>query len=130
MVLSYHSLEDRLVKQQFQRLSREGVCAVLTRKVERPSDAEVAANPRARSAKLRVAEKLVPRTPDEAGGGMTEFHTSKPIDNSRLVRPVAPHRLRETGAPAGVGRAGAGGGPSLCLAAFRVHPDCATSSSR
>ena len=60
VVLSYHSLEDRLVKQQFQRLSREGVLRVLTRKVERPSDTEVAANPRARSAKLRVAEKLVP----------------------------------------------------------------------
>ena len=27
---------------------------------------------------------------------MTEFHTLKPIDNSRLVRPMAPHRLRET----------------------------------
>jgi len=27
---------------------------------------------------------------------MTEFHTLKPIDNSRLVRPVAPHRVRET----------------------------------
>ncbi len=58
VVLSYHSLEDRLVKQQFQRLSREGVLRVLTRHVERPSDAEVAANPRARSAKLRAAEKL------------------------------------------------------------------------
>jgi 16S rRNA (cytosine1402-N4)-methyltransferase len=60
VVLSYHSLEDRLVKQKFQQLSREGVCAVLTRKVERPSDAEIAANPRARSAKMRVAEKLMP----------------------------------------------------------------------
>jgi 16S rRNA (cytosine1402-N4)-methyltransferase len=60
VVLSYHSLEDRLVKQKFQQLSREGVCAVLTRKVERPADAEIAANPRARSAKMRVAEKLVP----------------------------------------------------------------------
>jgi len=65
VVLSYHSLEDRLVKQQFQRLSREGVLRVLTRKVERPSDAEVAANPRARSAKLRAAEKI-DRSPDEA----------------------------------------------------------------
>jgi 16S rRNA (cytosine1402-N4)-methyltransferase len=65
VVLSYHSLEDRLVKQQFQRLSREGVLRVLTRHVERPSDAEVAANPRARSAKLRAAEKL-DRGPDEA----------------------------------------------------------------
>ena len=63
VVLSYHSLEDRLVKQQFQRLSREGVLRVLTRHVERPSDAEVAANPRARSAKLRAAEKI---GPDEA----------------------------------------------------------------
>ena len=60
VMLSYHSLEDRLVKQQFQRLSREGVVRVLTRKVERPSDAEVAANPRARSAKMRVAEKVAP----------------------------------------------------------------------
>jgi 16S rRNA (cytosine1402-N4)-methyltransferase len=60
VVLSYHSLEDRLVKQKFQQLSREGAVEVLTRKVERPSEAEVAANPRARSAKMRVAEKLEP----------------------------------------------------------------------
>ncbi len=69
VVLSYHSLEDRLVKQKFQRLSREGVLQVLTKHVERPSDAEVAENPRARSAKLRAAEKLEPSLdagPDEA----------------------------------------------------------------
>jgi len=60
VVLSYHSLEDRLVKQKFQQLSREGVVRVLTRKVEQPSEAEVAANPRARSAKLRAAEKSAP----------------------------------------------------------------------
>jgi len=62
VILSYHSLEDRLVKQQFQRLSREGMVRILTRKVVRPSDAEIAANPRARSAKMRVAEKLMPAT--------------------------------------------------------------------
>jgi len=60
VVLSYHSLEDRMVKHKFQQLSREGLVEVLTRKVERPSDAEIAANPRSRSAKMRVAEKLVP----------------------------------------------------------------------
>jgi 16S rRNA (cytosine1402-N4)-methyltransferase len=60
VVLSYHSLEDRLVKRKFQQLSREGVVRVLTRKVEQPSDTEVAANPRARSAKLRVAERIEP----------------------------------------------------------------------
>jgi 16S rRNA (cytosine1402-N4)-methyltransferase len=60
VVLSYHSLEDRMVKQHFRRLSAEGEMAVLTRKVIRPSDQEIAANPRARSAKMRVAEKLMP----------------------------------------------------------------------
>jgi 16S rRNA (cytosine1402-N4)-methyltransferase len=60
VVLSYHSLEDRMVKQQFRRLSTEGVVEVLTRKVIRPSDEEIAVNPRARSAKMRVAEKLMP----------------------------------------------------------------------
>jgi 16S rRNA (cytosine1402-N4)-methyltransferase len=60
VVLSYHSLEDRMVKQQFRRLSTEGVLEVLTRKVIRPSDEEIAVNPRARSAKMRVAEKLMP----------------------------------------------------------------------
>lgn len=61
VVISYHSLEDRMVKQQFVQGAREGVLQILTRKVLRPSDAEVAANPRARSAKMRVAEKLAPR---------------------------------------------------------------------
>jgi 16S rRNA (cytosine1402-N4)-methyltransferase len=60
VMISYHSLEDRLVKRQFQQKSREGVLRILTRKVERPSEAEIAANPRARSAKMRVAEKLEP----------------------------------------------------------------------
>jgi 16S rRNA (cytosine1402-N4)-methyltransferase len=60
VVLSYHSLEDRMVKQHFRRLSTEGEMAVLTRKVIRPSDQEIAVNPRARSAKMRVAEKMMP----------------------------------------------------------------------
>jgi 16S rRNA (cytosine1402-N4)-methyltransferase len=58
VVLSYHSLEDRMVKQSFRRWAQEGVLEVLTRKVICPSQAEIEANPRARSAKMRVAEKL------------------------------------------------------------------------
>jgi 16S rRNA (cytosine1402-N4)-methyltransferase len=57
-MLSYHSLEDRPVKQAFQRLGREGSFKILTKKPIQASDAEVAANPRSRSAKLRAAEKI------------------------------------------------------------------------
>ena len=67
VMISYHSLEDRLVKREFQQRSREGMLRILTRKVVQPSDAEVAMNPRARSAKMRVAEKLGPaKQPAEA----------------------------------------------------------------
>ena len=65
VVLSYHSLEDRMVKQEFRRLSGQGVVTILTRKVIRPAEREIAANPRARSAKMRVAEKLMPWQPAE-----------------------------------------------------------------
>jgi 16S rRNA (cytosine1402-N4)-methyltransferase len=58
VVLSYHSLEDRAVKQAFRRYDREGVLRVLTKKVLVPSEEEREANPRARSAKMRVAERV------------------------------------------------------------------------
>src|SRR5579862_117927 len=58
IVLSYHSLEDRPVKRAFQRLTREGSFRVLTKKVIVPSEEEIRNNPRARSAKMRVVEKL------------------------------------------------------------------------
>ncbi|MBI3404584.1 MAG: 16S rRNA (cytosine(1402)-N(4))-methyltransferase RsmH [Acidobacteria bacterium] len=60
LVLSYHSLEDRMVKQQFQRLAQQGTLKILTKKVVQASETEVAANPRSRSAKLRVAERIAP----------------------------------------------------------------------
>ena len=73
LVISYHSLEDRIVKDLFASYvdrctcppdfpvcacGRRHVLEVLTRKPIVPSAAEIAANPRARSAKLRVAQKL------------------------------------------------------------------------
>lgn len=53
-VISFHSLEDRIVKAAFRRDER---LRVLTDKPIRPTDAEIEANPRSRSAKLRVAER-------------------------------------------------------------------------
>jgi 16S rRNA (cytosine1402-N4)-methyltransferase len=60
VVLSYHSIEDRLVKHAFQLLARQGRLEVLTKRVIQPSDEEIKRNPRARSAKMRVAQKIAP----------------------------------------------------------------------
>jgi len=72
-VISFHSLEDRIAKQTFAKLARTCVCPpdfpvcqcrgkaivkLLTRKPIRPDNEEVLENPRARSARLRVVEKL------------------------------------------------------------------------
>jgi 16S rRNA (cytosine1402-N4)-methyltransferase len=54
-VLSYHSLEDRIVKIMFRTQERAGVLELLTRKPIRPSPEEIKRNPRARSARLRMA---------------------------------------------------------------------------
>lgn len=64
-VISYHSLEDRIVKHLFKEAAREGKeqknygLKIVTKKPIRPSLEEVRDNPKARSAKLRVAEKIM-----------------------------------------------------------------------
>ena len=64
-VISYHSLEDRIVKHLFKESEREGReqknygLKIVTKKPIRPSSEEVRDNPKARSAKLRVAEKTI-----------------------------------------------------------------------
>jgi|UniRef100_A0A7C3SK16 16S rRNA (cytosine1402-N4)-methyltransferase len=58
VVLSYHSLEDRLVKQRLLEWERAGIMRRLTKKPLRPSESEVKRNPRSRTARLRVAEKI------------------------------------------------------------------------
>jgi 16S rRNA (cytosine1402-N4)-methyltransferase len=58
VLISFHSLEDRIVKQRFQRWRREGNFEVLTKKIVRAGPGEVTANRRSRSAKLRAAAKL------------------------------------------------------------------------
>ncbi|MHC4575548.1 MAG: 16S rRNA (cytosine(1402)-N(4))-methyltransferase RsmH [Planctomycetota bacterium] len=56
-VISFHSLEDRLVKSNFRQNEKEGIYKVITKKPIVPSREEIASNPRARSAKLRIAER-------------------------------------------------------------------------
>jgi 16S rRNA (cytosine1402-N4)-methyltransferase len=59
VVISFHSLEDRIVKQTFRALERASAALhILTKRPLAPSEAEVARNPRARSAKLRAIERL------------------------------------------------------------------------
>jgi len=57
VVISYHSLEDRIVKNFMRQAQKEGYLKVLNKKVIRPSEEEVRSNPASRSAKLRAAER-------------------------------------------------------------------------
>jgi 16S rRNA (cytosine1402-N4)-methyltransferase len=57
-VISFHSLEDRIVKETFRKLEKEGEMRVLTKRPVVPSDEERKRNPRSRSAKLRCAERI------------------------------------------------------------------------
>lgn len=57
-VIAYHSLEDRIVKNVFRDLGREGVLRILTKKPVAPGREEVLRNPASRSAKLRGVEKI------------------------------------------------------------------------
>ncbi|HVA96438.1 MAG TPA: 16S rRNA (cytosine(1402)-N(4))-methyltransferase RsmH [Candidatus Acidoferrales bacterium] len=57
-VISFHSLEDRIVKRSFLEFSEKGMGTIVTKKPIVPTDAEVAANSRSRSSKLRVFEKI------------------------------------------------------------------------
>jgi 16S rRNA (cytosine1402-N4)-methyltransferase len=82
VALSYHSLEDRIVKRAMAEQAHSSAPAdlpieppgtaptlkLLTRGAELPSEAEVAANPRAASAKLRAAERLDPRARQRRSG--------------------------------------------------------------
>jgi len=76
VVISFHSLEDRIVKRFLRQESKDCICPpeapvctcehrarlrVLTRKPVRPDPEEVARNPRARSARLRAAERIAER---------------------------------------------------------------------
>ncbi len=84
VVIAFHSLEDRIVKQVFRTESKGCLCPrherlcvcgheqrlqVLTRKPQIPSEEEMTHNPRSRSAKLRVAERIIPQEKSSHNGG-------------------------------------------------------------
>lgn len=57
-VISFHSLEDRIVKQAFKRFAEGGGAVILTKRPLVPTETECGTNPRSRSAKLRAIEKI------------------------------------------------------------------------
>jgi 16S rRNA (cytosine1402-N4)-methyltransferase len=110
VVISYHSLEDRIVKQFMQKESRDCICPpeipvctcghkanlrILTRKIVTPSSAEVAENPRSRSARLRGAERVI--TPNEQYTKAVEtLNCSIGIITPGWRRPALLEKLRRT----------------------------------
>ena len=108
VVISYHSLEDRIVKQFMQRESRDCICPpgtptcvcqhtaslrLVRRKVVTPSPEEIMLNPRSRSARLRVAEHLI--TQDEQYKTIEKLCFSVEIKANGWRRPTLLRRLRQ-----------------------------------
>ena len=58
IVISFHSLEDRIVKNKFKSWEKEGLGQILTKKPQMASESELNANPKSRSAKMRIFKKL------------------------------------------------------------------------
>ena len=109
VVISYHSLEDRIVKQFMQRESRDCICPpntpscicghtaslkLVNKKVITPSQEEIKLNPRNRSAKLRVAERIFPQ--DDSRETAEGLCFSIKTNENGWRRPVLLERLRMT----------------------------------
>ena len=107
VVITYHSLEDRIVKQFMQKESRACICPpsvpqcvckhtphlkLINRKVITPSTEEIDRNPRSRSAKMRIAERIT--TPDNAYAN-TEYHELITIaDSTGWRKPALMKKIR------------------------------------
>jgi 16S rRNA (cytosine1402-N4)-methyltransferase len=107
VVISYHSLEDRIVKQFMQKEARECICPpgtptcvcghtarlrLINKKVIIPTEMEIKVNPRSRSAKLRAAERIITQGDCYAA---TDDHAFLTIAKSRgWRRPVLLEKIR------------------------------------
>lgn len=109
VVISYHSLEDRIVKQFMRQEARGCICPpgtlicacahrpslkIISKKVITPSPEEVRFNPRSRSAKLRVAERI--SAPSEPYNIIERLNSLSRMDTQVWRRPVLVQRLRRT----------------------------------
>lgn len=109
VVISYHSLEDRIVKQFMQREARDCICPpstpicicghkaslrLITRRVVTPSPAEVQLNPRSRSAKLRTAERII--ASDEPYKVVENLRHSVDTEARGWRKPALAEKLRRT----------------------------------
>ena len=108
VLISYHSLEDRIVKQFMQRESRDCICPpdtptcvcqhtaslrLVNRKVVTPSPEEILHNPRSRSARLRAAEHLV--TQDDQYQTIERLCFSVGVNTNGWRRPILLKKLRQ-----------------------------------
>ncbi len=100
VVISYHSLEDRIVKQFTRQRAREEQprLRLINKKVIIPSEAEVQRNPRSRSAKLRAAERII--TQSEQYMTTEKYSFSAAVEGTGWRRPALLQKLRRTFAAA------------------------------
>ncbi len=111
VVISYHSLEDRIVKQFMQQESKDCICPpsipictcghtaylkLINKKVITPSSAEVQLNPRSRSAKLRAAERLTTQAQDDQYKTIEKLCFSVGIKTGGWRKPALLKKLRQT----------------------------------
>jgi len=108
VVISYHSLEDRIVKQFMQRESKDCICPpgtpvcvcghtanlrLINKRVITPSPEEVRINPRSRSARLRAAERVI--TQDEQYQIVERLCSSAEVKANGWRRPIMLRKLRQ-----------------------------------
>jgi len=92
VVISFHSLEDRIAKDVLREVQTRGEWTVLTRKPVVADEAETNRNPRARSAKLRAAEKI---KPGQVSGKPAEFQDSGSGRQLTGFAQLTPKKLQE-----------------------------------
>jgi 16S rRNA (cytosine1402-N4)-methyltransferase len=110
VVISYHSLEDRIVKHFLQKESKDCICPpeamtctcghkanikIITRKIVTPSFAELELNPRSRSARLRAAERIITPT-QQYEQAVEQLNCSIGLVTRGWRRPSLIEKLRKT----------------------------------